>query len=379
MDLAALPSDPPQAPGWPDWLLGHDPSRRRWLRRMLAADALWLAVDSLRLLAALQQGDGLTAPLALIGLDLALMAAFYLLVRQGASADLEDPALTWPQVLAALGSLLLSYALIGVGRGAAVPLLCLVLVVGMHQLPPRSLILPGGLALGLMALCALGWHLLGGDAAPGGLQPALGLMVAAAALLPVLWSLARRAADLRDEHSGQREALLQAVARLESLATRDTLTGLTNHRHMLTLLEAECKRHARGGRAFCVAMIDIDHFKRLNEEQGRERGDEILKRLASLSQAHLRASDVVARWGGEEFLILMPETDLAGSLRSLERWREHLFTRLGFYRAGKWVPVSSSAGVTRYRDGETIHQTLARVEQSLQAAKANGRDQVISA
>lgn len=377
MDTAALPSVTSHGPGWPRWMLGQDPSRQRWLRRMLVADALFLAVDLLRVLASASQGNVAT-PAALMGLDLALMAGFYGLVRQGASAELDDPALTWPQVLAALLSLLLWFGLVDAGRGAVVPLLCVVLLIGMHQVPPRALLVPGGLALGLIGLCALGLHLFSGGAFHG-LQAGLGVVVGAAVLLPALAMLAGKAAELRVQQAGQHEALGQAVARLEALATQDTLTGLTNHRHMLKLLDAECKRHSRGGRAFCLALADIDHFQRVNDEQGREQGDEILKRLASLSQAHLRASDVMARWGGEEFLVLMPETDLAGSLRSMERWREHLDTRLGFYRSGKWVPVSASAGVTRYRDGESIQQTLARVEQALLAAKAAGRDQVVSA
>lgn len=381
MDIATLPTAAPADTGeglGPAWLLGHEVSRHRWLRRMLAADGLLLAADLLRLLAVAHAGGDLGLPLGLMGLDLLAMTGFYLAVRLGLSAELEDPALTGPQVLCGLASLLLAYLLVDVGRGAGVPLVCAVLVLGMCQLPARSLLVYGGLALGLMAACALGLSLFSGNAFQGW-QAGLGLSVGAAVVLPALALLARKSATLRDERVGQREALRQAVARLEALATHDALTGLTNHRHMLKLLEAECKRHARGGRAFCLAMINIDFFKRLNEEQGRECGDEILKRMASLSQAHLRASDVVARWGGEEFLILMPETDLAGSLRSLERWREHLYTRLGFYRAGKWVPVSSSAGVTSYREGETIHQTLARVEQALRSAKANGRDQVVSA
>lgn len=377
MGTAALASVTVQNPGWSAWLLSQDARRRRWLTRMLVADALFMLVDVMRVTAAWSGHDELSSALALALANLVAMGVFYVVVRSGLSADFEDPALTRPQVIAALCSLVLAYGALDTGRGAVIPLMSAVLAMGLYQLPARALVAPATgalLVIGAMALLMSMFSAAGFD----GWTEAAAIGVGAASL-PALSALAHRAAALRERHARQHQDLQQAMARLEALATRDALTGLVNHRHMLEVLQAECKRHSRGGRPFCLAMVDIDFFQRVNEEQGRDRGDELLKRLATLSQAHLRASDVMARWGGEEFLILMPDTDLPGSQRSLDRWREHLSTRLGFYRDGRWVAVSSSAGVTRYRDGETIHQTLGRVEQALLMAKTQGRDQVVAA
>lgn len=359
------------------WLLGHDAARRRTLTRMLLADGLFLVADVLRTLAVAQAGATLTAPLALLGLDLACMVAFFMAVRSGLTESTSDPALTLPQVLAALVSIVLSFWCVEAARGLAWPLLCVVAVMGIHRLTPLHLLGVMGAGLGLLAAMAALAHLIGEDVQPDAVMATLAAAVFVAA--PACWLAARHLGHLHQQARAQRHALADAVTRLEALSTRDSLTGLTNHRHMLTLLDAECKRHSRGGRAFCLALIDLDQFQRVNEEQGRERGDDILKRLAMLSQGHLRASDVMARWGGEEFLVLMPETDLPGSLRSLERWREHLATRLGFYREGRWVPVTCSAGLTAYRSAEPLHLALARAEQALQSAKAQGRDKVVAA
>jgi diguanylate cyclase (GGDEF)-like protein len=109
-------------------------------------------------------------------------------------------------------------------------------------------------------------------------------------------------------------------------------------------------------------------------------GDEVLQQLAALAPEALRTADVMARWGGEEFLILMPNSDLEGALQGLARLRTHLDTRWGLRATdGQWQQVTCSTGVTPYRAGESLTTTLERADKALYAAKSHGRDQARSA
>lgn len=377
MGTHVLTSSTEPPPTAHSWLLGDDLPRRRWLKRMLMAHGLYAALDVLRGIGVLQGLVSVDDWGVVFGYDLAWLIVCYTLVRSGMTADFKDPALTLPQVWGALGSIVLSFALIDVGRTALMPLMCAILVMGLYQLQPRHIYASGGLTLAILGVLTLLMSHLAGD----GFQttPVTIALITTAAALPLLATIARKIQAAQADDTQRRHELQTALAELEALTTQDPLTGLTNHRHMLERLAAECKRHARGGRPFCVAMLDVDHLQEVNDTQGRERGDEVLRQLGLLSKAHLRASDVMSRWGGEEFLLLMPDTDLDGGKRSLDRLREHLFTRWGFYNGGRWAPMNCSAGVTRYRSGEDIRQTLARAEDALRAAKTRQDDRAVAA
>lgn len=376
MDTAVFAPASPSAPHWADWLLGDVPEQRLWLTRLLRVGALFLALDLARALGVVLGLVTLEDMAPLLAYDVVVLAAGVALIRSGWSAKFEDPALTMPLVALGLLGIALAYVRVDLGRGALLPLAAVVLVHGMHRLTPRQTLVSAGALLVVLSMAAAMMALLslqGLNLA----QEAVDLGVAALGL-PALAAVASRAHAVLQTHARQRTELRQTLARLETLTTKDALTGLANHRHMLHLLDVEILRHSRQGRQFSIALLDLDHFERINQELGRARADEVLRQVGHLSTAHLRASDVMGRWGGEEFMVLMPETDLAGGTRSLERLKEKLYTKLGFYREGRWVPVNCSAGVTRYRTGETIHQMLERAEQALRTAKANGRNQVVS-
>ncbi|HYG47858.1 MAG TPA: diguanylate cyclase [Allosphingosinicella sp.] len=114
----------------------------------------------------------------------------------------------------------------------------------------------------------------------------------------------------------------EATAELRRIATTDALTGLWNRRHLLERMEAEIGRSRRGGRPLCVAILDVDHFKRVNDRHGHPAGDEVLRVLAALLRDAVRSSDVIGRMGGEEFAILMPETPGPGPARLRAASRE---------------------------------------------------------
>ncbi|URI08408.1 GGDEF domain-containing protein [Aquincola tertiaricarbonis] len=137
--------------------------------------------------------------------------------------------------------------------------------------------------------------------------------------------------------------------------------------------ETERARLERDGRPLAVGLIDIDNFKKLNDTLGHAAGDEALKSLARLVQQALRPVDHVARFGGEEFVVLLPGTEVADAQQVLTRLQRQLTASL-FMHDGKDVFVTFSAGVTAYRPGERIEVALERADEALYEAKHQGKN-----
>ena len=160
------------------------------------------------------------------------------------------------------------------------------------------------------------------------------------------------------------------------LAHNDYLTGALNRRGMEEALEREFSRSDRGGSAICIALMDVDHFKRLNDSLGHEAGDTALAHLAKVTRDALRPTDVLARYGGEEFVIILPETDLEEGKRVMARVQREL-TRNFFLHKNERVLITFSAGVAERRAEETADLTLKRADMALYEAKHSGRNRVI--
>jgi diguanylate cyclase (GGDEF)-like protein/PAS domain S-box-containing protein len=166
--------------------------------------------------------------------------------------------------------------------------------------------------------------------------------------------------------------------RLRELAMQDELTGLYNRRHFLELAEAEVARVRRTGAPLSVAMLDIDHFKRVNDFFGHPAGDHVLRELARAMRETLRGSDVPARFGGEEFAVLLVDTTLEGALAVTERLRERVGRGEVALGHGRVARVTVSAGVAELGPTERLESLLERVDQALYRAKAEGRDRIMS-
>ena len=171
----------------------------------------------------------------------------------------------------------------------------------------------------------------------------------------------------------ERHELLQAqAAKLEELATTDALTGAYNRRKFNELILAEIERVRRYGHPLSLFILDIDHFKRINVTRGHETGDEVLVVLAGLIRAGIRATDSLARWGGEEFVVLSPEVMVEEAMGLAERLRAAAGTH-EYSFVGK---VTASIGVAQHRAGETADELFARADEALYRAKQGGRDRV---
>ncbi len=186
-------------------------------------------------------------------------------------------------------------------------------------------------------------------------------------------------ARLQDEHHKASE-LTQRVGELEGELRRlsnevstDQLTQIANRRGLLQAFETERARVGREGAALAVGLLDIDNFKRLNDELGHSAGDEALKALAAVVGKTLRPTDTVARYGGEEFVVLLPQTPLDEGQQILTRLQRSLSGGL-FMHENKTVLVTFSAGVTAYREGEAIEAALERADQALYEAKRTGKN-----
>ena len=177
------------------------------------------------------------------------------------------------------------------------------------------------------------------------------------------------------------EALEQANARLEGLATTDPLTELPNHRALLTCLESEVARAQRYGHPLSVLFFDGDHSKRVNDTYGHSVGDAVLQELASLVRSQLRGGDTVGRYGGEEFLVLLPQTDLAQASQLAERVRKAIAARpLVASVVKEGVPTTISLGVASFpADGTTAGEVVEQADQAMYWAKRLGRNQVRTA
>jgi diguanylate cyclase (GGDEF)-like protein len=170
--------------------------------------------------------------------------------------------------------------------------------------------------------------------------------------------------------------LEQALKIIQELAIRDELTGTFNRRHLLKLIEDEKGRADRLTTSFCVCLLDIDHFKRINDTYGHSAGDVVLRTFAKAVEGNIRAIDSFGRYGGEEFLLMLPETDLDQALALAERVRVGT-ERIDFTDVSNTLTVTVSIGIARYQYGENVALTITRADQALYKAKATGRNRSI--
>ncbi|MEA1049396.1 diguanylate cyclase [Lamprobacter modestohalophilus] len=194
-----------------------------------------------------------------------------------------------------------------------------------------------------------------------------------------LWVRVRQARGLiEDEVGAERHLVIQDISlqkKIQTLSERDTLTGAYNRMKFDQLLQAAISAHARYGQRFSIALCDIDHFKRVNDEHGHLAGDAVLRQFAALLQAQTRASDALARWGGEEFVLLLPMTSVQAATTAAEKLRRAIVN-------DHWPVIdqlSASFGVAARTPGESADALLDRADHALYQAKESGRNRVCTA
>lgn len=170
--------------------------------------------------------------------------------------------------------------------------------------------------------------------------------------------------------------VVSAQRKLREMATTDSLTGLSNRRHMAYLAEKELARFQRSGHPVGFLLLDVDHFKSINDAYGHEAGDRVLVCVADVIRKELRAQDLIGRWGGEEFLAILPDTDSEKARASAERVRNAFLAKDWKAITGGDVEVTISIGVSELRAGEDLSAAVSRADRALYRGKSSGRNRV---
>lgn len=171
--------------------------------------------------------------------------------------------------------------------------------------------------------------------------------------------------------------LSAAIKKLIQDSETDSLTGLFNRRTLMKKIENEAMRFKRNQKSFSLLFADIDFFKKINDTYGHAAGDEVLINISNILNTEKREVDQVARWGGEEFLILLPETNLEGAVLHGNKIRE-LISAKPIIHEGQEIHITMSFGVSEYSEDANIEKTIDQADQRLYLAKNSGRNKVVS-
>lgn len=303
---------------------------------------------------------------------------FYIIFIRNWNLRLPDPNLTAEQMfLSILPSLYVMYYLpVPQARGSFLLLALIPLLYGILGLNTRRFLVVAILSfVAYLALLGLIVTFRPDEISPKGdsiqIVALAGAMLQLALLGGYLYELRLK---LRDKN----RKLNKALATISEMAHRDELTGIYNRRHLMDVLEQETRRCSRGATAFCLCLFDIDHFKQTNDRYGHLAGDQVLREIAQLINSHIRQIDSFGRYGGEEFLMIMPQTALAGAVFKAEQLRQAV-AALEFPDIEAHFRVTLSVGVAEYHEGESAPDVLRRADEALYRAKSAGRNQVVRA
>ncbi|WP_409519919.1 GGDEF domain-containing protein [Pulveribacter sp.] len=303
------------------------------------------------------------------------LVVVYALIRSGYSRRWRDPALTLVQNVTAMACVAAAYVIAGQARGIVLPVLAVILMFGVFGLTPRQMVwvLVYGLVLFGLSIAWVQWR--EPQQQPLALAAAYLLMIVVVLLAGTFLNM--RAHAVREKLRRQKAELARAVEQVRELATRDELTGLPNRRFMMEMLQLEIRRSQRSQHSLLVAQLDLDHFKAVNDTHGHAAGDEALRAFARTVTRCVRSSDVLARWGGEEFVLLMCNTPAAEGTRLLERVRRAVAASPVALPGLATVGLTVSIGAARVQPGEGMNAVLQRADKALYTAKRQGRDRVV--
>lgn len=301
---------------------------------------------------------------------------FTICFQTGLNRKLSDPSMTVPQLICA--GVMLAYAAYYAGevRGLLIPLYMIGLMFGTFRLTSWQLLWMSGFYIfgyGLATLLSIGtaerWTAYQ-------LSRELLQYIELAAVLSWFAWMGGYVRSLGAKLRVANEELKAALKKIELVANYDDLTGVCNRRMIRELLATEKKRCDRTGGGLCVALLDLDDFKLVNDRFGHGTGDQVLQDFGVILLQSVRETDAVGRYGGEEFLIAFSATMKEQTLMPLERIRQTIEgAKIKGLPPG--VSVTVSIGVSQYRAGEEIDETVRRADMALYRAKQQGRNRVV--
>lgn len=307
---------------------------------------------------------------------LLIIGTFTVLSEAGFGDRFEDHYLTVFQISAHMALQLVFLLAVPTVGVAFIAVLFLIFAFGTLRMTSAQAMLTWALATGGLALVFLGSDL------PIGLPVATRLQRTASMLCFVLVIgqcafLGLFGATLRKILYQRSIELKAAYRRIEELAELDELTGSYNRRCIMRLLDTEIEKSRQASAPCAIALIDLDWFKRINDAHGHPVGDEVLRTFAITIFANIRPADCFGRYGGEEFLLLLPGTDGEAASRMLDRLRG-IIADLDWSAFSPGMRVTISAGVVTLRDNDTADTFLVRADSALYSAKALGRNRIVT-
>jgi diguanylate cyclase (GGDEF)-like protein len=358
-----------------DLLLGRTPTHRRHVI-LVVSSLVPYAVTIGVMLHAVHLGI-LDAKIGwwLSGLSAFLFLIFYTLVRSGWSQHRPDPVMGFQHSACSITLCMAGYLALGNHRADTTILIAQTIVLAMLRVRPKEVLVLGVYAVTLLLACTVGltWH----DPGQYPARSSVAHFLVAGPSLLTLSLICKWISDLRLRMTQQARELSEAIGTLEQMATHDMLTGVINRRVMTELAETELKLVERHGTPVCMALLDVDHFKQVNDVHGHQVGDLVLKALAQHAKTHLRHVDKLARWGGEEFLLMLPAIPLPEAMAALERVRHDIASLRFPERPG--LTVTFSAGLAMAKPGESLERLIERADMALYEAKRQGRNRCVLA
>jgi diguanylate cyclase (GGDEF)-like protein len=345
----------------------------RFGRFLMAAGTSVLVSLALLLLAFLGLLPWRTALEGTAGI-LTLIALFFVLFRTGLNLRFSDPSLTTEQIGAAI--LFLAYIMVHAGpaRPALTLFYLMAMLFGVLRLNAARL-----MGLALLALAAHGTVLQVTYLRDPAMDTRAALTEFGVLMIVLPWFavMGGYVNRLRVRLSDSHRELKRAFDQIGELAIRDELTGAYNRRFLMEALAHERSRADRLAEPFSVCLVDLDHFKAINDTFGHAAGDGVLKHFAALAPRGLRGIDTFGRFGGEEFLLVLPNTDRQGALAAAERVRAAI-EAAAFPGITDDRRVTVTVGVATHAKGGAVSVLLARADEALYQGKHAGRNRVIA-
>lgn len=300
---------------------------------------------------------------------LGTLVVFHLLFKFRFNTRFREPSLTLPQLLTSLLTMLAVAYLERATQTALVPFILIAFSFGIFRLTTRSLILLSAACLGAyLAIIMLRGQ---PDVYAYSFRTDLVQWCVLALTLPGMILVGKQIQNMRQLLRATRYQL----EHYEEKAVRDELTGLYNRRQLQSELEQAKLQADTMSVPFTICLIDIDHFKEINDSNGHLAGDTILKEFAKVARESVRDTDVLGRYGGDEFLQILPDTDIKGAVMHAERLRVYAHF-LNFEKVHPGKHISLSIGVAQYRKGDKINDLISRADAALYQAKQLGRNRV---
>jgi diguanylate cyclase (GGDEF)-like protein len=342
---------------------------RRWMMAAGASGMVLVLFFAAYLLNLLDRRAFVTAIL----LTLAFVVLFYAVFRSGLNLRFPDPSLTLPQIIAATLVILYTLSQSKEGHGILALIYMVPFLFGVFRLSTRQL-------LGVTAFVAVSYAVIIGyvwgpemNADPLAFHRKVLNWIVLTSVLAFFAVMGGYISRLRRNLTDSKERLEAALVRIENMAGHDELTGVFNRRTLVEVLKQQKYRVDRYGKTFSVLIVDIDHFKRINDSHGHHAGDVVLRSFAHAAASSLRDTDVFGRYGGEEFMVIVEQTPLDRSNvvagRICELARELVFDELA-----SGLHISVSIGGAEYLPREEWQETVNRADQALYRAKQSGRD-----